>query len=234
MEKEKVVLILSGGMDSTTLLYKLVADRYSVHALSFNYGQRHSKELECAKVTAGLVAASHKIVNFGDDMKSLIATSSTLTGQGDIPEGHYANDNMRLTVVPNRNAVMLMLAGSYAISIGAKKLAYAPHMGDHDCYPDCRKAFIDAVKQVLLLCDFEPLELLTPFEALDKGKIAVIGKQLGVPYEHTWTCYKGEEKACGTCGSCGERLFGFDYAGFPDPLEYQDRGSYKTFEKETK
>lgn len=217
---EKTVLILSGGMDSTTLLYYLLHDAGigGIYCLSFDYGQRHSKELEAAKRTCSKLNIPHKIIPFTDDLKSLI-TNSALTSDIPVPEGHYADDNMKLTVVPNRNMIMLSLAAGYAISIGAKYLAYGAHSGDHTIYPDCRPEFFLALSDALGLCHFDGGILLeAPFMHITKGDICGIGRDLNVPYEDTWTCYKGEDKPCGVCGACVERAEAFEYAGIPDPL----------------
>jgi 7-cyano-7-deazaguanine synthase len=136
-----------------------------------------------------------------------------------VPEGHYAQENMKLTVVPNRNMLMLAAATAWAISSQYDAVAYACHAGDHIIYPDCRPAFTDAMAQVMSVCDFRPVLLSRPFLHKSKGEIAVLGHQLGVPFRDTWTCYKGEAKPCGVCGACVERAEAFAFAGKHDPLE---------------
>lgn len=226
--KEPVVLILSGGMDSTTLAYHLHARNHALHALSFNYGQKHAKELEQAAITCKKLNIPHRIIPFTEDLKYLVCNSALTDDKTLVPEGHYADENMKATVVPNRNMIMLALAAGYAISNGIKVLAYAAHAGDHTIYPDCRPEFADAMRTALELCHFDGgVELRAPFMHITKNDICVIGRNLGVPYEDTWTCYKGQEKPCGVCGACVERLASFDFAGIPDPLVYQDRESYK-------
>ena len=123
-----------------------------------------------------------------------------------MPEGHYADENMKQTVVPNRNMVMLSLATSYAIGLDADTLLYGAHSGDHDIYPDCRAEFVEQLKKAIDLCDWKPIKLEAPYLNIDKGDIVIRGKELGVDYGLTWTCYKGKDKACGKCGSCVERL----------------------------
>jgi len=216
----KSIVVLSGGMDSTTLLYKTISEGYKPYVLSFNYGQRHKKELEYAKRTTEKLGLNHKIV----DVSSIneLIQGSALTSDIDVPEGHYADPNMKLTVVPNRNMIMLSLAIAYAISKGAKTVFYGAHAGDHDIYPDCRKEFVDAMKKVAKLCDYEQIDIQAPFLDIDKGDILTIGQALKVDYSLTWTCYKGLEKACGKCGSCVERLEGFENAGMVDPIEYEN------------
>ena len=209
----KIVAILSGGMDSTTMVYDLISQGHVVSCLSFDYGQKHSKELLCAKKTCEKLAIDHKIVPLS--IRDLISNSA-LTSDESVPEGHYADENMKRTVVPNRNMVMLSLAAAYAINIGAEAVAYGAHAGDHTIYPDCRPEFYNAMAAAFLLCDFKPLQFIAPYMDIDKGDIAVIGKSLGVPYEDTWTCYKGEEKPCGVCGACVERAEAMVKAGLEE------------------
>lgn len=216
MEKEKIVVILSGGMDSTTLLYDLYNQgKYDINVLTFDYGQRHIKEIEKARITCKklkLIQQIIKIPTFG---------GSALTDNIDVPEGHYEAENMKLTYVPNRNMIMLSLAMGYAISIKANKVYYGAHMGDHTIYPDCRKEFLDAMNIVAKIANYKPLEICAPYLGIDKGDIVKIGLDNDVPYQDTWTCYKGEEKACGKCGSCQERLEAFKKNGIRDPISYE-------------
>jgi 7-cyano-7-deazaguanine synthase len=219
---EKVVLILSGGIDSTTLLYDLVKQygKENVHALSFNYNQRHLRELGCAKKSVRLLGVTHKILN----LKVLggIAPSALTRDDIEVPDGHYESENMKITVVPNRNMVMLSLATSYAIGIGVKKLFYGAHSGDHFIYNDCRPEFVEAMKVAINLCDDSKVELLAPYSNKDKGDIVIWGKELGVNYKYTRTCYKSGKKSCGLCSSCTERLEAFKKAGIKDPIKYED------------
>ncbi len=219
-EKERAVVILSGGMDSTTLLYHALNEGYDIFTLSFNYNQKHKKELKCAEAICEKLGVNHKILNL--DILNEIAPSALTREDWDVPEGHYSDENMKQTVVPNRNMIMLSLATSYAISIKAAKVFYGAHTGDHAIYPDCRKVFQNAMNVVMHLCDWNEVSLEVPFYNMNKGDIAVLGKTLNVDYSLTWTCYKGKEKACGKCGSCVERLEAFDYAGIEDPIEYEE------------
>lgn len=217
--KEKVIVILSGGMDSTTLLYDVINQGYDVYALSFNYNQKHKKELIYAEGTCFKLKIPHKIVDL--NVLNQLAPSSLTRDNWDVPEGHYAGENMKQTVVPNRNMVLLSLATSYAISIDAKKIFYGAHAGDHDIYPDCRKEFVEKMRDVIKICDWKEVELEAPYLDMDKGDIAIKGKELNVDYSLTWTCYKGKEKACGKCGSCTERLEAFQKAEMEDPIKYE-------------
>lgn len=186
-------------MDSTVLLYWLKDAGHDVSCISFHYGQRHSKELQCA----GAICA-----NLGIDHQTLTLPSlrgSALVGDGDIPYGHYAADSMKKTVVPNRNMILLAHATSIAIVDGCDAVAYGCHAGDHAVYPDCRPEFVTTMVVALTLCDWRKLQLLTPFVNIDKTEIARIAKRLSVPLDMTWTCYEGNAVPCGKCGSCTER-----------------------------
>jgi len=210
----KVVIILSGGMDSTTLAYDLASQGHELHALSFVYGQRHYKEILAAMETTKKLGISHFVVPIHQDLLN----NSALTGSEAIPEGHYADENMKKTVVPNRNMLMMSMAIAYAINIGADTVAYGAHAGDHAIYPDCRPEFFTALQGVAALCHFEPIHLIAPYMGIDKGDIAIRGRDLAVPYGDTWTCYKGGETPCGVCGACVERAEAFEKAGILDSL----------------
>ena len=220
-KQNSAVVILSGGMDSTTLLYDVVKKlgKENVWAVSFDYGQKHKKELNVAMETCVNLGVPMKLL----DLKVLneVAPSALTRDDREVPEGHYEDENMKQTVVPNRNMVLISLAASYAISVGANKLYYGAHAGDHAIYPDCRKEFVEALSGVIKLCDWKELELYAPYIDADKGDIAIKGRDLNVDYSLTWTCYKGQDKACGKCGSCQERLEAFEKAGVPDPIEYE-------------
>lgn len=219
---KKAVIIASGGMDSTTLLYDISRQGYEVFALSVNYNQRHAKELEFIKKTCKKLNISHKVVDLSILGKELLASSVLISKEIDVPEGDYKEENMKVTVVPNRNMILLSLAVGYAISVGASKVFYGAHAGDHTIYPDCRREFVDAMKRAIRLADWQSVEVEAPYLDLDKGDIAIKGKSLGVDYSLTWSCYKGSEKACGKCGACRERLAAFQKAKMTDPLEYQN------------
>src|SRR3990167_1076519 len=186
----KTIIIFSGGMDSTTLLYKLLKEGKEVQALSFDYGQRHLKELDFAKVTCEKLGVPHKRVNLSF-LKELLYNSA-LTGDIDIPEGHYEDESMKLTVVPNRNMIMASIAIGYAVNVNADEVALGVHAGDHAIYPDCRPEFVFALRKIAEIANFKPIEIYAPFLFIDKGDIAILGKELGVDYSNTWTCYKGQ------------------------------------------
>ncbi len=218
----KVVLILSGGMDSTTLLYRLKAEGKEIHAISYDYSQRHSKELIAAKNSCNALNIPQKIVNLKGLIEAKIFGDNALTANVDVPEGDYTDESMKVTVVPNRNMVMLSIAISYAISIGASKVYYGAHAGDHAIYPDCRTEFVEAIDQVARICDYHQVSIHAPYLEFNKADIVAEGLKYNVDYQSTWTCYKGEERACGKCGSCKERLEAFAKNHVEDPLEYME------------
>lgn len=217
----KTVVILSGGMDSSTLLYfhaKEAVPGDVVKAISFDYGQRHRRELEsAAKVCAGL-GVEHLVL----DIRPVAAHfgDSALLGGEPVPHGHYEDESMKKTVVPNRNMVMIAIATSVAIASGARRVSYAAHAGDHAIYPDCRPGFAEALAKAVSMCDWSEVELSRPFIDLTKTNIVTLGRLIGVPFQDTWSCYEGGEKHCGLCGTCVERKEAFVNAGVPDPTEY--------------
>lgn len=212
----KTVIVLSGGMDSTTLLYQLLSEGKEVKAISFNYGQRHSRELEQAKKTCEKLGVEHKVIEMAF-MRELVSNSA-LTSDIEVPEGHYEDENMKLTVVPNRNMIMASIAIGYAVNNDYDEIALGVHAGDHAIYPDCRPDFIHALREVALVANFKPIGVYTPFLHIDKGDIAIKGNELGVDYSLTHTCYKGGEVPCGKCGACQERAEAFTKAETKDPI----------------
>ncbi|MGP4844489.1 7-cyano-7-deazaguanine synthase QueC [Marinobacter sp. 1Y8] len=216
---EKVVVIYSGGMDSFTLLHRARAAGHDVHALSFDYGQRHVRELDYAQRVCTSLAIPHKIV----DMTHLgsLLSGSALTDGVDVPEGHYEEESMKATVVPNRNMILLSLATGYAVSVGAQAVWYGAHGGDHAIYPDCRPEFVEKMDAVCRVANYEPVRIEAPYMQSDKGEILAEGLAMNLDYSQSWTCYNGREAACGKCGSCVERLEAFASHGLRDPLPYE-------------
>ena len=216
---EKCVVVYSGGLDSFTLLHKIIHEKEfdKIYALNFNYGQKHEKEtLAAVKVCRDLDIPFINAV-----LPSEAFLGSSLTGDKAVPEGHYEDESMRDTYVPNRNMVMLSIACSYALSIGAKEVFYGAHSGDHAIYPDCRENFLEAVNKAVIIGNYGKVIIRAPFMDWEKWEIVNCGLHLGIPYEDTWTCYNGREKACGKCGSCVERLDAFERNGRKDPMEYE-------------
>ncbi|MGJ8694568.1 MAG: 7-cyano-7-deazaguanine synthase QueC [Thalassotalea sp.] len=216
---EKVVVIYSGGMDSFTVLNRAIKDGKEVYALSFDYGQRHVKELDCAATVCQELAINHKIIDISS-ISQLLAGSS-LTDDIEIPEGHYEAENMKSTVVPNRNMILLSLAVGYADSIGAGQVYYGAHSGDHAIYPDCRPEFVKKMNDVCLIANYDPVEIFSPYLNNNKTDILADGINMGLDYSKTWTCYNGRDKACGKCGSCQERLEAFQANQLSDPIAYE-------------
>ncbi len=216
-----VVVIYSGGMDSYTLLHSALREGHEVHALSFDYGQRHRRELACAETVCCDLGIAHEVV----DIRSIQALlkGSALTDSVSVPEGHYQESNMKDTVVPNRNMVLLSLAIGHAVSVGAGAVWYGAHGGDHAIYPDCRPEFIRRMDAVAQIANYDPVHVEAPFMELSKGDILARGLAMGLDYRHTWTCYNGREQACGRCGACVERLEAFVRNGISDPLPYEER-----------
>jgi 7-cyano-7-deazaguanine synthase len=217
----KVIQILSGGMDSATLLYWHLRQGHDVRCISFDYGQRHRRELaSAASLCDGVRVPWHMIEVHG--LRSLLRGSSLTDASVDTPHGHYAAENMKQTVVPSRNAIMLSMAFGVAVAHDANAVSIGVHAGDHAIYPDCRKPFIQALEEALNLGTWRDgdkrIEIFTPFLYEDKGYICRRGTELGVPWELTWTCYEGGRHPCGKCGACQERAEAFAAAGVKDPL----------------
>jgi len=217
----KVVVIYSGGMDSFTVLHKALKAGHDVLAVSFNYGQRHSKELLFASDVCRELGVEHNVIDI-TAMQSLMSNSSLMALSSEaIPEGHYAADNMKSTVVPNRNMILISLAIAYAVNEDASEVWYGAHSGDHTVYPDCRPEFVEAMAKASLLANFEPIAVVAPYLSGNKIDILRDGLAMGLDYGKTWTCYNGREQACGKCGSCVERLEAFTENGVSDPLSYE-------------
>jgi 7-cyano-7-deazaguanine synthase len=225
----KTVAIVSGGMDSIALVHHLVDQGHVVDVISFDYGQRHRKELNFAEDCANRLNLAWHLVDLSN-LTDLLATSALTNSVMEVPDGHYAEDTMRITVVPNRNAIMLNIAAGLAVSIGAKHIATGVHAGDHYIYPDCRPQFIDATERMLKIANegfINPdFSMLAPFVNSTKADIARLGDRLNVPWESTWSCYKGNEIHCGACGTCFERREAFAEAGINDPTIYSSTPDY--------
>lgn len=265
------VAVFSGGLDSTTLVYDMLDDGFTPFLVSFDYGQRHNKEITYAKNTGKNLGLPHEVI----DLRGIthLISNSALTSQGkgpklgysisdqpepwqkpiEVPEGHYAEDSMKATVVPNRNMMMLSIAGAIAVNNKARTIGIGVHAGDHFVYPDCRPEFIFSVGMALLqgntgfhnfnLPDQKgALPLYAPFLEKSKADIAYRALELAVPLHLTWSCYKGGEKHCGRCGTCVERLEAIDEAiiryteNTPRPIdhmqidstEYEDNEFWKS------
>lgn len=218
----KTIVICSGGLDSVTLAHQVASEHQLAGLVSFDYGQRHKKELEFATRAAARLSAPHNVIDISHIGAQL--GGSALTDDVAVPDGHYAEDSMKITVVPNRNAIMLTIAYGIAATRGADAVAAAFHGGDHFIYPDCRPAFVEkfAVMQNAALDGMWNVVLHTPFLNSTKADIVTAGAKLKVPFVETWSCYKGSEKHCGRCGTCVERREAFHLANVEDPTSYAD------------
>ncbi|MER8837093.1 7-cyano-7-deazaguanine synthase QueC [Mesorhizobium sp. M0909] len=218
----KTLVVCSGGLDSVTLAHKVAAEHELAGLLSFDYGQRHRKELGFAALCAEQLSVPHRIIDIHEIGGGL--SGSALTDNVDVPDGHYAEDTMKVTVVPNRNAIMLAIAFGLAAAHGADAVATAVHGGDHFIYPDCRPAFIDAFQMMQdhALDGYAKIRVYAPYVNLTKADIVRNGAAYGTPFAQTWSCYKGAERHCGRCGTCVERREAFHLSGQPDPTDYED------------
>lgn len=243
------VVVVSGGLDSTTLLYDVVRDSRpeTVKAVSFNYGQRHWKELEYANRTCRKLGVDHSIIDISSITQFLAPSGSALVADTDVPEGHYGEESMKQTVVPNRNMIMASIAAGHAVALEAKALWMGVHAGDHFIYPDCRPRFFHALNAAVLIGNegmgsMPVLEggvelsqfIRTPYLNRTKEDIASLAIGLRVPFEDTWSCYKGGAIHCGKCGTCVERLEAINNAierrgstQVRDRTEYEDSEFWK-------
>lgn len=213
------VLIASGGMDSTTMLYDY-KDRIAL-AISFDYGSNHnSREIPFAQLHCERLGIKHIVISLAFFKQYF--KSSLLEGADAIPEGDYDDDNMVSTVVPFRNGIMLSIAAGIAESNGLKYIMMANHGGDHAIYPDCRSEFVDAFDKAVMAGTYIGVRLLTPYTKWTKTDIARRGAELGIDYSETWSCYKGGEVHCGKCGTCTERREALREAGIPDTTQYSE------------
>lgn len=217
--KKDSVIVLSGGMDSVTLLHEY-HERIAL-AVSFDYGSNHNaQEIGCASRHCAALGIVHIVIPL--DFMSRYFKSSLLSGGADIPEGNYDEDNMKSTVVPFRNGIMLSVACGLAESEGLRHVMIANHGGDHAIYPDCRSAFIDSMSAAMTAGTYEGIDIIAPYTCLTKTDIARRGAALGIDYSDTYSCYKGGERHCGRCGTCRERQEAFREAGISDPTEYEE------------
>jgi 7-cyano-7-deazaguanine synthase len=217
-------VIASGGLDSTTLVYYLRSQGSRMRLLSFDYGQRHRKELESACQVAEALDLPHCVLDLRP-VGALLAGSALTDPGADVPDGHYTDESMRATVVPNRNALMLDVAVGVAVANGCDAVAFGAHGGDHAIYPDCRPEFVDAFTAAARLGNkgflVPEFQVYAPFLPLSKTDIVRLGARCGVPFERTWSCYRGGTRHCGRCGTCTERREAFHQAALPDPTTYE-------------
>lgn len=215
---------MSGGIDSTTLVYNSIDQGYEVECLTILYGQRHRREADSARRIAKALGVPHKILDLSP-LGDILSGSALTDAKVDVPEvpetaEHY--DTLKTTIVPNRNAIFLSIAVGYAVSIHAENVFFGAHSSDRGVYPDCREEFVEAFQTAERLATGEPdLNIVAPFVGMDKADIVRLGERLGVPFGETWSCYKGGALHCGACSSCRERKRAFIEARVPDPTEYE-------------
>ena len=219
----QTIVICSGGLDSVTLAHQAAVRHSLAGLISFDYGQRHRKELDFAARAAACLGVGHTVIDISTIGTQL--SGSALTDDIAVPDGHYAEESMKITVVPNRNAIMLTIAYGIAVARNADAVAAAFHGGDHFIYPDCRPEFVEkfSAMQHAALAGMSDIQLYTPFLNLTKADIVAAGAKLNVPFTETWSCYKGGPIHCGRCGTCVERREAFDIAKVDDPTEYEDQ-----------
>ncbi|MGW1071564.1 7-cyano-7-deazaguanine synthase QueC [Streptomyces sp. NPDC002537] len=225
MRRPLAVLAFSGGMDSTALAAHYHAEGYVLLLLSFDYGQRHTRELTSARAVAEHFDAEHHVIDL-TALGKLMPGSALTDPLVDVPDGYYAEESMRVTVVPNRNAIMANVAVGIAAARRASIVALGIHAGDHAVYPDCRPEFLDALRTCVAraLDGLHTPRVEAPFVNRSKTEIAALADVLGAPLHLSWSCYRGGERHCGTCGTCTERREAFADAGLADPTEYEAAG----------
>jgi 7-cyano-7-deazaguanine synthase len=213
----KSIVLFSGGMDSTTLLWSQLPN---VKALLVDYGQRHKRELYRAENICKTYEIEYQIAKL-EGINHLLQKGSQ-SGPETPPEGHYTEMSMKTTIVPNRNSIMLSVAVGWAVSTNCDRVSFAAHGGDHTIYPDCREEFVDVFAKAMFLGNaWEPVSVEAPFVKMSKAEICALGAKLGVPFQLTYSCYVGANKHCGKCGTCTERREAFQLAGVKDPTEYE-------------
>ncbi len=224
MKNGKALVVFSGGMDSTVALYQTVKDygASNVKAVSFNYNSKHN---DMEYMRAWRTCQELGVESIRIDLASIAEhlDSHLLKGGGEIPEGHYAQDNMKKTVVPFRNGIMLSVACGVAESLKYGEVILGNHYGDHAIYPDCRKEFIDNMSEAMRHGTYENVTISSPFCGITKTQIATLGAILDVNWLETYSCYKGGEEHCGLCSTCYERREAFVDAGVLDPTPYMDK-----------
>lgn len=226
-EPSPAVVLLSGGIDSSVLAHYVTRTLgcAPMRALSFHYGQRHARELECARFQARAAgAASHELIDLCFLGPMLRGGSTLINGGAPVPDLRDLPEtalDQPPTYVPNRNMMLLSIAAAYAEACGIREVFYGAQAQDEYGYWDCTRAFLDRMNNVLALNRREPVRVCAPFIEKRKSKTVRLGLELGVDFAQTWSCYRGEARPCGTCPTCVERRNAFREAGAEDPLERQ-------------
>lgn len=217
---KRTVVVFSGGLDSTTLLYHLKDAQHELTALTVDYGQRHRRELDCAQEICRRVGITLTSLDL-TGLSPIFGNNSLSDTSVAVPEGNYEPDSMQQTTVPNRNMILLSIAAGWAISNDCQAVAFGAHSGEYTPYPDCRREFAEAMDNAAQLCDWQPLRILAPFVDWSKSDIVRRGAELNVPFGSTWSCYVGGQSHCGRCGTCLDRRQAFAQSGINDPTSYQ-------------
>lgn len=215
----RTVVVFSGGLDSTTLLFHLQATGHELAALTVDYGQRHRRELDRARMICLDTDVALTTLDL-TGLSPIFGGNSLSNSSIDVPEGEYRTESMQLTTVPNRNMILLSIAVGWAISNDFQAVAFGAHSGEYTPYPDCRPNFAKAMDAAAQLCDWKPIRILAPFIDWTKSDIVRRGAELGVPFESTWSCYVGGTIHCGRCGTCLDRRSAFQKSGIADPTRY--------------
>lgn len=216
----KTVVVFSGGLDSTTLIYHLRAEGHLIRALSVDYGQRHSRELEAARQIAESLGIEHRVVDLSG-LAALFGNNALTDHAVAVPHGEYSQETIPITTVPNRNMILLSLAAGWAVAAQCDSVAFGAHAGEYTPYADCQPKFAAAMNAATHVCDDTPLEVLSPFVHWSKGDIVRRGNELGVPFHLTWSCYEGNEVPCGKCSTCLDRSEAFSSNDLRDPATTQ-------------
>ena len=215
----KTIVILSGGLDSTTLLYHFKHEGHRVHALTFDYGQRHNRELKAAEEICRRTQTTQESVDLSS-LRPLFGANALTDHSVALPSGEYSDSTIGITTVPNRNMIMLSISIGRAISLGFEAVAFGAHGGVNDVmYPDCSPDFVASIDATAKTCDDQQISVLAPFVHWDKSMIVKRGHELAVPFELTWSCYEGNSAPCRNCGTCVDRANAFRKAGLSDPLD---------------
>lgn len=216
---KETVLVLSGGLDSTTLLYHLLHEGHAVKALSIHYGQRHSRELQLAQQICQLTDVEHRLVDLSG-LSAIFGRNALTSSSIEVPHGEYDPSNMAVTVVPNRNMILLSIAIGWAITSKYDSVAFGAHAGEYTPYADCQPQFAAVMNHAANVCDRRPIEVTAPFVNWNKAAIVKRGHDLGVPFELTWSCYEGGDLHCGQCSTCIDRRRAFQTNSLVDPVKY--------------
>lgn len=220
--KRRTVVIYSGGLDSTTLLYHLREAGHELVALAINYGQRHQRELTRAENICRNMDVALTTLDLSP-LTSVFGHNSLSDISVNVPEGRYEPESMKQTTVPNRNMILLSIATGWAISHRFQNVAFGAHSGEYTPYPDCRPEFAEAMDCATQLCDWQPIRILAPFIEWTKADIVRRGSELDVPFAETWSCYVGDENHCGRCATCLDRRQAFEHCGISDPTHYASK-----------